>query len=677
MSTFSFNKSGNDSKSNTLGSVNRQNVIQEANKKRTLLKDSSWIKAQPEEEVEKIKDENYGRNVLSRYKSQEDLDRDNDKVDNKPIHNRFKSDDALDRISLRNTSERGNKSATLERIPMSETETTNKRQSWTPSNKTTTTTTTEESKRKSWGPTTRNTTFTTTTTAAETKPVLPGKPDKPEGQKITIYSSDTRNTDKPIRTNFIDSARSRFEKTDTKPSPPTSPIAKTDTRVQNVDEKPKLSPIAKNEDRASYSTKPAIPESGERRSAVERKQRSQDFDNLIDVSSSKVVSSKGTQDINNLIDIKTTADKGKKRDQLDDLIEISKTVKNTPKRDGDLDNLIEIKKPEVKTRDGDLNTIIEIKKPDAKTRTQNIDNLIDVKSTTTNRNKGSQSLDDLIAIAGDGNQGVAKPGSNKSNVTSQSSAATTTYNVVDKYRDAPDRQSTTSRTYNVTDNSQDAPSRRSTTTTTYKATDESQDAPSRRSTTTTTYKVTDDSQDAPSRRSTTTTTYKNTDDFQDAPSRRSTTTTTYKDNSDATTRRSTKSFEDNIDGPNSGSNVTFTQETRYSTPPAVYSTYGDSSIRTSNTYGENIPSNSIKTVYSTSNRFGIEKDMCTYCRKPLGIDAKMILKDMNICCHATCFKCEACSDPLGNMKAGDSMWIYKQTIHCEPCYFAAREKWII
>ncbi|MEE6470924.1 hypothetical protein FKM82_009120 [Ascaphus truei] len=69
--------------------------------------------------------------------------------------------------------------------------------------------------------------------------------------------------------------------------------------------------------------------------------------------------------------------------------------------------------------------------------------------------------------------------------------------------------------------------------------------------------------------------------------------------------------------------------------------------------------------------------MCTYCRKQLGIDAKMILKDLNICCHATCFKCEACSGSLEDLKAGDSMWIYKQTIHCERCYYAAREKWII
>ncbi|ELW72794.1 Sciellin [Tupaia chinensis] len=34
----------------------------------------------------------------------------------------------------------------------------------------------------------------------------------------------------------------------------------------------------------------------------------------------------------------------------------------------------------------------------------------------------------------------------------------------------------------------------------------------------------------------------------------------------------------------------------------------------------------------------IERDMCTYCRKPLGVETKMILDELQICCHSTCFK---------------------------------------
>ncbi|XP_069826764.1 sciellin isoform X1 [Dendropsophus ebraccatus] len=685
MSTFSFNKSGNDAKSNTLGSINRQNVIQETNRRRTLLNDNSWIKNRPEEEEEKIKDENYGKSVLNRYKSQEDLDSGFDKEEKKPIHNRFKSDDALDRIPSRNTFQGGNKAATLERLPMSgpeatnksETEATNKRQSWAPSNKattTTTTTTTEESKRKSWAPTNRNTTTTTTTTTTnETRQVVPGKP---EGQKITISSSDTKVTDKQPRSSFIDSARSRFEKTEEKPSPPTSP------RIQNADEKPKLpprSPIAKTDGRPSYPSKPVIPEIGERRSAVERKQRSQDIDNLIDVSTSKVASSKSTtevidnlidikpsadkgkkstQDVENLIDIKPSADKGKRRDQLDDFIEISSTAKNIQKRNDNLDNLIEVRKPDVTNR------------------TQNLDNLIDVRTTTTAVNKGSQDLDDLIAISGDGNKGTSKPAINNTNLPNRSSTSTTTtYNVKEGTNDAPNSRSTTTTTYNIKEGTINAPNSRSTTTTTYNVKEGTNDAPNRRSNTTTTYNVKEETSYAPNTRSTTTS---KVTEYQDMPGRRSTTTSTYKvaeDSYDAPSRRSTTSYKNTVDGPNSGSNVTVTEETSYSTLPG--SSFGDVRNSSTNTYGQNIVSNSIKTVYSTSDRSVMEKDMCTYCRKPLGIDAKMVLKDLNICCHATCFKCEACSGSLENLKAGDSMWIYKQTIHCEPCYFSAREKWII
>ncbi|NWS80463.1 SCEL protein, partial [Toxostoma redivivum] len=93
-------------------------------------------------------------------------------------------------------------------------------------------------------------------------------------------------------------------------------------------------------------------------------------------------------------------------------------------------------------------------------------------------------------------------------------------------------------------------------------------------------------------------------------------------------------------------------------------------------YEENVTGNTIKTVYSTSDRSIIGKDICTYCRKPLGIDAKMILDALQIYCHSTCFKCEVCKRPLEDLKAGDSIWIYKQTVHCEPCYSKVKEKWI-
>ncbi|NXV29968.1 SCEL protein, partial [Rissa tridactyla] len=114
----------------------------------------------------------------------------------------------------------------------------------------------------------------------------------------------------------------------------------------------------------------------------------------------------------------------------------------------------------------------------------------------------------------------------------------------------------------------------------------------------------------------------------------------------------------------------------YNLPEINYSS--DSERKTSKSsygaYEENITGNTIKTVYSTSDRSIIGKDICTYCRKPLGIDAKMILDALQICCHSTCFKCEVCKRPLEDLKAGDSIWIYRQTVHCEPCYSKIKGK---
>ncbi|NXI38723.1 SCEL protein, partial [Galbula dea] len=116
----------------------------------------------------------------------------------------------------------------------------------------------------------------------------------------------------------------------------------------------------------------------------------------------------------------------------------------------------------------------------------------------------------------------------------------------------------------------------------------------------------------------------------------------------------------------------------YNLPETNY--LSDSERKTSKSsygaYEENTTGNTIKTVYSTSDRSIIGKDICTYCRKPLGIDAKMILDALQICCHSTCFKCEVCKRPLEDLKAGDSIWIYRQTVHCEPCYSKVKEKWI-
>ncbi|XP_051815122.1 sciellin isoform X3 [Acanthochromis polyacanthus] len=84
---------------------------------------------------------------------------------------------------------------------------------------------------------------------------------------------------------------------------------------------------------------------------------------------------------------------------------------------------------------------------------------------------------------------------------------------------------------------------------------------------------------------------------------------------------------------------------------------------------------STKNSYTSSERTVHEKDLCTICRKTFTGDAKMVLDDMNIKCHASCFKCDVCNSTLGNLKAGDSLWIYKRMVHCENCFDTTREKW--
>ncbi|XP_032385555.1 sciellin isoform X5 [Etheostoma spectabile] len=129
------------------------------------------------------------------------------------------------------------------------------------------------------------------------------------------------------------------------------------------------------------------------------------------------------------------------------------------------------------------------------------------------------------------------------------------------------------------------------------------------------------------------------------------------------------------------------QSFSYSRPDSSYeyssitspTAYSSQSYRSSSRSDDMVDSiyreSSMKSVYAAPKRAVLEKDLCSYCRNPFSGDAKMVLDDMNINCHASCFKCEVCNSNLGNMKAGDSMWIYKRMVHCESCFEVTREKW--
>ncbi|XP_037095524.1 sciellin isoform X18 [Syngnathus acus] len=110
--------------------------------------------------------------------------------------------------------------------------------------------------------------------------------------------------------------------------------------------------------------------------------------------------------------------------------------------------------------------------------------------------------------------------------------------------------------------------------------------------------------------------------------------------------------------------------------PTEYSstTYRSSTSRSDNMLSSPMTS-SIKTVYTSPDRVTFERELCTYCHKPFNGDAKMILDEMKISCHAFCFKCEVCNGTLGHMKAGDCMWVYNHMVHCENCFDVTRDKW--
>ncbi|XP_074514873.1 sciellin isoform X15 [Sebastes fasciatus] len=109
--------------------------------------------------------------------------------------------------------------------------------------------------------------------------------------------------------------------------------------------------------------------------------------------------------------------------------------------------------------------------------------------------------------------------------------------------------------------------------------------------------------------------------------------------------------------------------------PTSYSSKSYRSNSRSDDMADQTYSSSVKSVYTAPERVVLEKDLCTICRKPFIGDAKMVLDDMKINCHASCFKCEVCNSTLGNMRAGDSMWIYKRMVHCENCFEVTRDKW--
>ncbi|KAA0715941.1 Sciellin [Triplophysa tibetana] len=128
---------------------------------------------------------------------------------------------------------------------------------------------------------------------------------------------------------------------------------------------------------------------------------------------------------------------------------------------------------------------------------------------------------------------------------------------------------------------------------------------------------------------------------------------------------------DSVTSPSYSTRTSYTE-----TRPSDYLSDNITSKSSTTVYtSPSITSNSSTTVYTSSERKVSERDLCTFCRKNMYTDEKIILDDMNINCHARCFNCDVCNTSLGHLKAGDSLWVYRSAVHCEGCFNVTKGKW--
>ncbi|XP_063045996.1 zinc finger protein 185-like [Engraulis encrasicolus] len=69
------------------------------------------------------------------------------------------------------------------------------------------------------------------------------------------------------------------------------------------------------------------------------------------------------------------------------------------------------------------------------------------------------------------------------------------------------------------------------------------------------------------------------------------------------------------------------------------------------------------------NHSTVSRRDCTYCGEPVQTRIKIIMEEPNIYCHPSCFKCDICSKPMGDLK--NNMFLRRGKVHCESCYIKA------
>ncbi|XP_072616931.1 sciellin isoform X18 [Vulpes vulpes] len=620
MSNFTSRKmspTGNGIKSTTQGTTLRQQGFHEVNKRRTFLQDNSWIKKRPEEE----KDENYGRVVLNRHNSHDALDRKaNERDEPKATISRYRSDDTLDRISDRNDATKTYKTNTLDNRL-----------------------------------TNRNMSTFRSPEAAKTQPG-------------SLFSANS--TSIPAPTSATTPVKKKRQSWFPPPPPGYSATPSTGANRREPTVHPPIppkpsSPVSspnqlRRENRQICPTKPGVHTETNR--STEKSIRTQDLENIVKVATSLQKTNKG-EELDNLIKMKKSLNRNQ---GLDGLFRANPRAEQTEKRAKSLENLIFMNTRTDKDGKGgqSLDNLIQVTPEGNRSNTssKDLDNLIKVVPQTGKSVQGSQSLDSLIQVVPEINRNnQRKEGLDELiNISPKAVKNMAGNQDLDKLiRVNPETLTSNQRNQDLDNLIKVKPA--------VTRSSQSEGLDNLIKVKSSALRDTERDQDLKNVIEKNSNVPKNKNERVDGQIVGSTDAL-----NNQLTRTPAHSYE-------ARKNLSFNAETRHAGPKDTFvytRTYVENSKSLKDGYQENISGKYIQTVYSTSDRSVIERDMCTYCRKPLGTETKMILDELQICCHSTCFKCEICKRPLENLQAGDSIWIYRQTIHCEPCYSKVMAKWI-
>ncbi|XP_069858049.1 sciellin isoform X2 [Dipodomys merriami] len=634
MSTFPLSKkspAGNDMKHSSQGTAQKQRCFHEANKRRAFLQDNSWIKKRPEEE----KDENYGRVVLSRHNSHDALDRKITERDVPQITiSRYRSDDTLDRTL---STFRPPETAKSQPGSLLDVNTTNRTAF-------TTVATPVKKKRQSWFPPPPPGYSATPSTGASRRDSAVHPPIPPKPSSAVSSPDQLRRDNRQIRQPKPDLQAETNRPTERKISEELDNLIKMNkslNRNQGLDGLFRASAKAEQTAKRAQSLESLIYVNTRR---DKDGKRNKSFGSLNKVNQWTDENEKGSRDLESVVKVNARTDKSSRRGEyLDNIIRI------TPKGNGNT------------TGSKDRNNLIKVSPTTGKRMQgcQSLENLIRVAPETNTTDQGNQDQDNYIKATPSANERDQKLGE-LLNVSPKAVKNTARDQDLDKLIKVNHEILTNNQRNQDLDNL-------------IKVNPEAIKS--------------NQSQDL--------------DVVNVKPSAlRNTNRGQNLENLIEVNSCVSENKNGSLDGQVNGFSSALLHKESTSPPVSSYETrntasssagtrpqgprdtivytrtYMENSKSPKDGYQENISGRYIQTVYSTSDRSVIERDMCTYCRKPLGVETKMILDELQICCHSTCFKCEICKCPLENLQAGDSIWIYKQTIHCEPCYSKVIAKWI-